>query len=253
MHFWFYRLKAWLYQMLLYRLSVFNSKFTLMARFSHEFRTSLTGIVGYSEFLESSSTEPMMSFTAKIIRESSQNLIRTSDSFFDLNCLTSGQIKARCSEFSINQLICSVVSLYHKQAIKRNATLTFTSSTETSLLDIYGDAYRVRQVLDALVFSAVQVAGKGTSIHLNTLLCGNDLIVNITINSLGSLTHGSQNKFLKEFWSNERYKFRLQEGPGIELALAKKMIYFLQGNAKYYFISDEISRLVVRLPVSYRD
>lgn len=38
---------------------------SLMSRFSHELRTSLTGIVSYAEFLETGSNESMVSFTAK--------------------------------------------------------------------------------------------------------------------------------------------------------------------------------------------
>ena len=59
----------------------------LMARFSHEIRTQLTGIVGYAEFLEGKTHEPMLNFTAKIIRESGLNLSRITGSYFELNNL----------------------------------------------------------------------------------------------------------------------------------------------------------------------
>jgi signal transduction histidine kinase len=74
------------------RLSAINQA-ELMARWSHEMRTSLTGIVGYSEYLESISTEPMVNFTAKIIKESSLGLARASNAFFDLHSIESGKLK----------------------------------------------------------------------------------------------------------------------------------------------------------------
>ena len=58
-----------------------------MARFSHEFRTYLTGIVGYSEFLENTENQSMTNFTAKIIRESSLNLSKIGAAYFELDKL----------------------------------------------------------------------------------------------------------------------------------------------------------------------
>jgi len=87
------RAKSWIYQKFSCKRVYSRNQSDLMERLSHELRTSLTGIVGYSEFVESSSTEPMVNFTAKIIRESSLNLARASNSFFDLHRLELRQIQ----------------------------------------------------------------------------------------------------------------------------------------------------------------
>jgi hypothetical protein len=70
------RFKSWVFHVLNCKRDFSRNESQLMERLSHELRTSLTGIVGYSEFVESTSAEPMVNFTAKIIRESSQNLAR---------------------------------------------------------------------------------------------------------------------------------------------------------------------------------
>lgn len=246
------RLKTWVCQTFPCRRLISNNQFELMERLSHELRTSLTGIVGYSEFVESSSTEPMVNFTAKIIRESSQGLSRASNSFFDLHRLELGQIKVDCSDFSISELVRSIVRVHQKQALERDVNLFFTCSAETFLLTVYSDSQKVRQVIDALVFAAVQAAGKGKSIHVDVSLDDEKSSMKLTIISLDTLTDGVQIKLIEEFWSNDRYKFRLQEGPGVELALAKALIYFLQGSAEYQCASDELPRLIVKLPMRYK-
>jgi signal transduction histidine kinase len=245
------RVKNLVCQTFLCRCSVSNNQSELMERLSHELRTSLTGIVGYSEFVESSSTEPMVNFTAKIIRESSQCLARASNSFFDLHRLELRQIQADCSTFSISELVRSVISIHQKEAIERDVNLTFTCSVET-FLDTYTDFQRVRQVVDALIFGALQTAGKGKSIQVDVSLDDEKKCIKLMIISLDTFTHGVQIELLKEFWCNERYKFRLQEGPGVELALAKSLIYFLQGDAEYRYALDESPRLIVKLPLRYR-
>jgi two-component system, sensor histidine kinase RetS len=245
------RFKSWVFHTLNCKQDDSKNHSQLMERLSHELRTSLTGIVGYSEFVESTSAEPMVNFTAKIIRESSQNLARASNSFFDLYRLEQGQVKQDCSVFSISELVRDVVRLTQKQALERDVNLFFTCSTETFLLDMYADAQRVRQIVDALVFGAVQSAGQGQSVHVDVSLDADKSLMKLMLVSLDALPGDAPVGLLKEFWHSGHYKFRLQEGPGVELALAKSMIYFLKGQAEYQVSASQPPRLVVKLPMHH--
>lgn len=245
------RFKSWLFHALNCKRGYSRKESQLMERLSHELRTSLTGIVGYSEFVESTSAEPMVNFTAKIIRESSQNLARASNSFFDLHSLEQGQVKIECSVFSISELVRDVVRLSQKHALERDVSLFFTCSTDMFLLDMNADALRVRQIVDALVFAAVQSAGSGQSVHVDVSLDEDKRFMRLVLTSSDALLVGAQTQLLKEFWHSDHYKFRLQEGPGMELALAKAMIYFLKGQAEYRVSPIQPPRLVVKLPMQH--
>ncbi len=252
MQFCLSRFKTWFSQAFVCKSVDFQNQSELMERLSHELRTSLTGIVGYSEFVETNSTEPMVNFTAKIIRESSQGLTRASHSFFDLHRLKLGQIQINCSIFSISELVRDVVRFHQKQALEHDVNIVFTCSKDTFLLQMNTDAQRVRQVVDALIFSAVQSTGQGRSIHVDASLDSEKRDMQLTVISLDAVTDGADIQLLAEFWHNDHYKFRLQEGPGVELALVKALIYFLQGSAEYRYASDELPRLMVRLPMRYK-
>lgn len=253
MRFGLSKLKSWMFQKLGVRQTMPNKQSELIERLSHELRTSLTGIVGYSEFVESSSTEPMVNFTAKIIRESSQGLSRASNSFFDLYRLELGELKVNCTTFSISALVRDVVREHQRQALEQDVKLAFTCSAETFLFDMYADAFRVRQLIDALVFGGVQSAGKGKSIQVDISLDGDQSHLRFMVISLDSAFNAPQIELAKEFWCNDQYKFRLQEGPGVELALAKSLIYFLQGEVEYRASLEELPRLILTLPMRYRE
>ena len=253
MRFGLSKLKSWMFQKLGVRQTMPNNQSELIERLSHELRTSLTGIVGYSEFVESSSTEPMVNFTAKIIRESSQSLSRASNSFFDLHRLELGELKVNCTTFSISALVRDVVREHQRQALEQDVKLLFTCSAETFLFDMYADSFRVRQLIDALVFGGIQSAGKGKSIQVDISLDGDQSHLRFMVISLDSVFNAPQIELAKEFWCNDHYKFRLQEGPGVELALAKSLIYFLQGAVEYRAALDELPRLILTLPMRYRE
>lgn len=251
MRFCFSQIKNWLIETFSCKRRTLNYQSELIERLSHEMRTSLTGVVGYSEFIESTSTEPMVNFTAKIIRESSQGLVRVSNSFFDLHRLELGQLQLDCGLFSISSLVRDVVRLYQKQAHEQGVSLVFACD-DALLVDMYADERRVKQVVEALVFGTLQAAKKGQSIHVTMALRQDQHQMKLMINSTGALVDGSQIDLLQDFWSNHLYKFKLQEGPGVELALAKAMIYFLQGKAEYHASHDVSPKLTVTLPMHYR-
>jgi K+-sensing histidine kinase KdpD len=228
-----------------------TNQYHLIERLSHELRTSLTGIMGYSEFVESTSTEPMINFTAKIIKESSQSLARTSNSFFDLHRLTEGQMTLKLSSFSISQLVRDVVRDHQKLALEHEVNLFFTCSDETFLLEMNSDEQRVRQVVDALVFAAVQQAGKEQSVHVDVSFDESKNFVQLILNSSAVVIDHAQINLFKEFWANKTYTFRLQQGPGVELALARALIYFMNGHAIYDALRvNDLIQLVVNLPMN---
>jgi len=243
------RLKSWIF----HEHDVVSIDSQLMDRLSHELRTSLTGIVGYSEFVESTSAEPMVNFTAKMIRESSQNLARTSNSFFDLYRLEHRRMRVECSVFSISTLVTEVVRLNQKFALERDVNLFSTCSRDTYLSHMNSDAQKVRQVIDAIVFAAVQSAAAGQSVHVDVSIDENKRFMKLVFISFNPLSSSSQNQLFKDFWHNKSYQFSLQEGPGIELALAKKMIYFLRGQVEYLSLSNKSSNLIVKLPINSYD
>lgn len=54
----------------------------------------------------------------------------------------------------------------------------------------------------------------------------------------------------EQFWGDFEYSFRLQEGPGVDLALARALIDLLGGDVKY--IASDANQLIqtmVRLPL----
>lgn len=221
----------------------------LMARLSHEMRTSLTGIVGYSEFIESTSIEPMVNFTAKIIKESSQGLARVSNSFFDLQSIESGKLKLSNTWFSMRELVRNAIQIHQSLARERDVSLLFTCSDDMFLIEIYADALRVRQVLDALIYGAIQSTRKGESIHIDMMLDSLKTGVKIKMIFLDERVDSAQIELFKQFWGDEAYKFRLQEGPGIEMAMAKSLIYLMQGIAVYRALNRQAPELMVILPI----
>lgn len=222
----------------------------LINRLSHELRTSLTGIVGYAEFLEAGSQDPMMNFTAKIIRESGKSLTRTSQSFFDFYLLTQRKMHLNSSQFVLSELTQNVVNVSRQLAVERDLNLVCEPSDNASAVVLYSDAVRVHQVLEALIYSVLQASERWSLVRVQLEFNQVRQWLDVSIVSSGAAASAVQIDLQKQFWNAEDYRLRLQEGPGVELVLAKAMIHFLNGFVWFESSDTCPFRLVVRFPLN---
>lgn len=100
---------------------------------------------------------------------------------------------------------------------------------------------------------AYESAGKENSIQVDLSLDEDKNYMKLMLITVGLSLDDSQEELYKNFWNSERYKFKLQAGPGIELALAKALIFFLKGNVEYQVRPSEPPRLIVRLPLTHKN
>lgn len=225
----------------------------LLERVSHELRTSLTGIVGYAEYLEVGSTEPMMKFTANIIRESGLDLARASRAYFDLQYLTHHQVRQTHSRFFLADVTREVLEKFESKAIQQDVRLVFDCSKNANSQPMRSDIDRIRQVLDALIFDAIQTVDKWSCIRLDLSFDESKKILIWTFEISASKGGQMIAELHEQFWNNDHYHFRLQQGPGVELALAKALIEFLGGEVFYRVKLGSPSQLVVMFPLNERN
>lgn len=218
----------------------------LMQRVSHDLRTDLNGIIGYSEFLELGEAQSMTNFTAKIIHESGMSVARTSAAYFDFQHLSQGVFRPFYSRFALSDLVQELVSQHRLKAMERDVNLTFVCLDGTRDVDVTSDFERMRQVIDALVFNAVANARQWQMVRVVLAADDSSQGVVLMIEGFGASEDATGNALFDEFWNQEGYRFRLEAGPSVELALAKALIGLLKGAAKFQVDDDGSTRLVVR-------
>jgi K+-sensing histidine kinase KdpD len=221
----------------------------LMARLSHELRTTLTGIVGYSEFLEIGANEPMTGFTAKIIRENGHSLTRVTQSFFDFYALRNDGCQLICSHFLLLHVLRQVIEKNRSIATELGVFFKFSYSNTSQAQLMLSDKVRVGQVLDALVLGTLHLRGYWTGETALTLSDSKKVFaLSFTVSAVEAHQHA---RLVEDFWINENYKFHLQDGPGMELALARELLGLLGGWVELKSGEQRRRYLVVYLPTNF--
>jgi signal transduction histidine kinase len=127
---------------------------SFMAAMSHHLRTPLNGIMGYAEYIRSSSQEPMIHFTSRIILENSVDMLHMVNDLLDIHKIQTGQLQLFESEFDVYELLTAVQELHQPHAARRQLSLQI-STNQQAPLKVKTDQYRLRQVLNHLVDNAI--------------------------------------------------------------------------------------------------
>ena len=221
----------------------------LVCRLSHEMRTSLTGIVGYAEFIEEGAEQAKVNSTAKIIRESSQELVRSVQSFVDLYqvMLTSSQL--RCTEFSVAKEIHALVQQHQAQAYQLDVSLIFNCPDEALLIKLRSDLERFTKMFEALIGAALLNATRGAVLVVALSLRSEQQDIELAIYELGGADKPAQSHLLQQFWSDPYYVYKMQEGPGVDMALAKALLVSLKGQAEFKSVKGQGDQLRLLFPL----
>lgn len=202
------------------RLELTNRmKSNLVSIVSHEFRTSLTDIQGFSEILQRNELNlSEVREYATDIREDAQRLVSLINDMLDLDRLEMDHIQLHLNWLDLNALINEAVARMRRRTQKH----TFRLQLARALPILWGDREKLMIVLINLLDNAIKYSPDGGAITVVSEL--EDLCVHISVSDQGV---GIPPEELEHVF--ERYK-RLPSGPetvegrGLGLSIVREII-----------------------------
>ena len=138
-----------------------RSKSEFLARISHEIRTTMSAILGASELqLQKESISPDIEETLSTIYDSGSLLLTTVNDLMDLSKIEDGKLEIVPDRYDIPSLVNDTMQL---------SLLRFESKPIEFLLiidentpyDLYGDDFRVKQILNNMLTNAYKYTDRG--------------------------------------------------------------------------------------------
>ncbi len=143
-----------------------EAKSNFLANMSHDIRTPMNAIVGFSVLLERDAEKPdkVREYTRKITA-SSQHLLSLINDILDMSKIESGKTSLNITEFSLPELADELYSMIFPQARAKKQHLSF--HTRGMLPEhLMGDKLRLNQVLLNLLSNGVKYTQTGGEITL---------------------------------------------------------------------------------------
>jgi signal transduction histidine kinase/CheY-like chemotaxis protein/HPt (histidine-containing phosphotransfer) domain-containing protein len=232
-----------------------RTKEIFMANMSHEIRTPVTAISGFTEQLMHEPLNKNASRIVRIIKSSSDHLVRIIDDILDFSRLQHDKMVLEKVHFRIDDILEDVYSLFEKQAAKNNTDLSYTLGPDTPGV-LLGDPYRLKQIMINLVSNAIKFTSDGR-VHFEARgnenqSGGVDLVIEITDTGIG-IEESRIKSIFEDFTQGDVSTTRKYGGTGLGLSIVKKLVALHQGSIECQSRKNEGTRITCSLPYMIGD
>lgn len=207
-------------------------KSEFLAGMSHEFRTPLNAIIGFSEMILSEDygelTDKQKKFMNNVVL-SGKHLLKLVNDILDLSKIESGNLELNYEEFNVNLAAFETVSILKSIADKKN--ISIETKFEKNIF-INADIMRFKQIMYNLLSNAIKFTEDNGSIDINLTVADNDLKIEIKDNGIGILKENTDKVFQEFRQINSSYAEK-QDGTGLGLALTKKFVEMHNGSIDF--------------------
>ena len=213
---------------------------------SHEFRTPLASIIGYSEAILSDphmSKEIQAEFNSIILRES-KRLASLVNNVLDLSKIEKGGIKLEQTEFNIIKVLNTVVE-NNKLAIKEKG-LVLTCDIPINEIIINGDEEKLGLVFEGLINNAIKFTDPGGRITVSAQSLYKEFEIIISDTGAGIPEDDLPNIFDKFY--RVRRPGKEIPGTGLGLVFVKQIVDLHKGLITVYSEINMGTSFVIKLP-----
>ncbi|MHA2180795.1 MAG: PAS domain-containing sensor histidine kinase, partial [Promethearchaeota archaeon] len=201
-------------------------KTELFSRTSHELKTPLISIKGFTELLltlHKSKLDPETVSILEEIKDGSKRLEKIINLLLESTKLEAGQLELKKSKEDLTFLINFCVKELKGLATLRNQSILFDPLNK---IEAFIDKERIYEVISNLLLNAVKYTQPGGTISIQVQSDDNNYIISVTDNGIG-FTEEEKKQVFKQFGKIERYGQGWDvaiEGTGLGLYITKKLV-----------------------------
>ena len=222
-------------------------KVELISNVSHDLRTPLTSILGYSELLQKETLTSEGQEQLHYLHQKACYMNELVESLFELTKVSSGVVVSKKEQIDLVRLLEQTVGLFDDQLV--NAGLTVRRSYESDSVSVITDGARMHQVFANLLGNAIKYALSGTRIYLEVKEKENSYFIRM-MNTSSYEMDFKADEIIQRFARGD--KARSTKGSGLGLAIAQTYTESVGGSFRVAVDGDQFSA-IVELPKTERN
>jgi signal transduction histidine kinase/DNA-binding response OmpR family regulator len=230
--------------------SLLKNREQLISTVSHDLKTPLSTIMGYTALLDNSDLNKKQLYFAKNIKTSSEYISKLVQDLLDFTQIEAGKITIEKIPFLLNDIISDVAKSI--QSIYEQKPIALLIETDQRLNNpILGDPFRLRQILTNLIGNGYKFTEKGF-IKIATKINIEKHTINITVEDSGiGIAEQQQQLIFEEFTQADITIEKKYGGTGLGLTISKSMVEILGGKLALKSTLGKGSIFEIELPLQY--
>lgn len=224
-----------------------QTKSEFIANLSHEFRTPLNVIIGYTELIEESiesGEEQAVLDDLSRVKSSSQQLLLMIEDILDYSSLEIKRIKLLPKKVEFREFITEIE--FAAKVLARSLNNHFEIDDRTKIAALEIDDYRMRQVLMNLISNACKFTRKG---HVSLLIESDAETVIFSVSDDGKgIPREQQREIFEPFMQIE--KKDSNGGTGMGLAITAKLVNLMEGSLELSSEPNQGTTISVKFSLS---
>lgn len=206
-------------------ISADRLKSTFIANISHEVRTPLNAIVGFSGLIATASNEEEKKMYMDIISENNERLLRLINDIFDLSQIEAGTLSFEYSEFDANDLLRELEGMFKVKQFN-NPSVALICEASLQPIIMFSEHQRIIQVMANLIHNAIKFTKIG-EIRFGCRMEGTDVVYFFVSDTGIGIPEEEQQEIFASFKKLDREV----PGTGLGLTLSQTIIRNLGGKA----------------------
>lgn len=229
-----------------------NAKIDFLATISHELKTPLNSIIGFSDAAKQHIHGPLDNAYSEYfdhIHNAGQHLLALINDLLEPTNLQRDDLAINTKLESIESIIDEALSLLDIEGVRKNLDLS-ALSPRTDLL-AYCDHLRTRQILVNLIGNALKFTPDSGGIGIDVESRADDMIA-ITVWDTGiGIPADQQARVFDKFYQVEKSVLsRGNRGTGLGLSISQRLAHLMDGDLTLVSVPGRGSRFTLTLPTS---
>ncbi|TMD10921.1 MAG: HAMP domain-containing histidine kinase, partial [Chloroflexi bacterium] len=219
-----------------------------LANVSHELKTPLTSLIGFSHALVDGSLlgEAERTRAATIVHEESERVLRMAQELLDLARVEAGSISMHITSVDLGGQLEQELEIVRPRAASRELSLHL--NVPDDIPPVAADPERLHQILDNLLDNAVKYAPNGSTVNAVARLSGGS--VETVISNPAGAHRPDPDRMFDRFYRADPSRSAAAGGVGLGLAISRELAAAMRGRLWADFDDAANLRLHLTLPAS---
>lgn len=218
-----------------------KAKNEFLAKISHEMRTPLTPIIGYSRILAKEINDPSYKEKLEIVHTSGVKLLNFTNELLDFSKIESGKVDLNYEPFNVRALF---QEIYHEHIdLAKAKGLDFKIDYLHANVSIYSDKIKIYEIAKNIIHNALKYTNKGFVV-CDVFVEKNTLFFDVYDSGVGISEENIANIFESFVQIGKE-----QSGAGLGLSITKKLLKVLNGTIKVESKVGQGSTFKIQIPI----